>query len=216
MKKKMYEKIMDQCDKILADKYERLAEVEARIADKEEQRDRILQKMETLKESGGTFDEYNQEKEELSRVSFQLDNLKEWRNHLDQEQLIPKEEYETLIAEGINEVSAEVEALAAEVTAQAEKLYEKGAALRDLIIRTNQAFQHLQNDIFKNQDQPKDKHGDPITIVNRRTLPAQFWTVVNWSCLAAENYAYELTTGHKITEPKPQGKHWSNTAEEGK
>lgn len=215
MKKKMYEQILDRCDLILLSKHTQLAEVETKIADIETERDKIQQRLETLKNSG-TYEEYNQAKAELSRVSFNLENVKEWKRRFEQEELISRPEYEALIQEATDEASAQAEALAAELVRTAEDLYRKGTELQALLTNTNQSFQHLQNDIFKNQDQPRDKHGDPITIVNRRTVPAHFWTVATWACLLANNYAYELTTGHKITAPKPQGKHWSNTAEEGK
>lgn len=195
----MYEKIMDRCDKILTDKYAQLAEIETKLADKETERDGLLKKVETLKESG-TFEEYERTKDDLSKVHFQIERLKEWRDNLTENKLITKGEYESLIQEATDEVSAQAEALKLEMINLAEEYYKKGSELKDLITSTNEAFYHLQSDIYRRADQPRTAGGFIIDTINRRILPSGLWTVANWATLLGENFAYAELTGHKIQQ----------------
>lgn len=194
-----YEKIMDKCEILLGEKYKELAEIESRIDEKETRRRELLRKLDFIKASG-TFGEYTDARTEIESLDYEIKRLQEWKANVEKNKLITSEEYESLLQEATAEACAETEKLNAEIIKLAEEFYRKGSELRALITNTNQSFQHLQNDVYKNEDQPKDKNGDPVSLIGRRVLPSDLWETVNWATSLAESYQYEKYTGKKIQE----------------
>ena len=111
---------------------------------------------------------------------------------------ISTEEYNRLISEVQNEITARAEEYKRDFLKMAEEGYRKGNELLDLINQANKALYILQHELYQDKDRTRSRNGSILYIIGEdKEVNPDIWRIAEYGRIMAMSYQYKEYTGQQ-------------------